>query len=182
MNFYDVLDINRDATIDVIKKQYKKLALKHHPDRGGDPERFKHISEAYQTLSDPEKRQDYDNPNPFSQKGGMSGVGNFYRSQHNFVDPNVIFQQFFSGNNGNGLFRHHPQSQNTTSFNIRTSSGMGGGMSANVFQKSTSTQIRGNMKVEITTEIKNGVKTQQIRQTNIETGEVVSSVNQQIGV
>ena len=57
MNFYDVLDINKDATIDVIKKQYKKLALKHHPDRGGDPEMFKKISEAYQTLSDPRKKK-----------------------------------------------------------------------------------------------------------------------------
>lgn len=181
MNFYDVLEINKDATIDVIKKQYKKLALKHHPDRGGDPEMFKKISEAYQTLSDPEKRKDYDNPNPFSQNG-MSGGRNFHQYRHNFVDPNIIFQQFFANANVNGAFHQNPQGQNTKTFNIRTSSVMGGGMSSNVFQKSTSTQIRGNMKVEITTEIKNGVKTQQVRQTNIETGEVVSSVNQQIGV
>lgn len=172
MSFYEILDINKDATTDLIKRQYKKLALKHHPDRGGDPEMFKKISEAYQTLSDPEKRQEYDNPNPFSQNGMGGGGGNFHSYRHNFVDPNIIFQQFFNDING----------QNMKKFNIRTSSVRGGGMSSNIFQKSTSTQIQGNIKIEITTEIQNGIKTQKVRRTNIETGEVLSSVHQQIGV
>ena len=68
MNYYEILNVSKDASVDEIKKQYKKLALKHHPDRGGDPEMFKKISEAYQTLSDPEKKEEYDNPNPFPGK------------------------------------------------------------------------------------------------------------------
>ena len=59
-NFYDVLGVKRDASDDEIKKAFRKLAQKHHPDAGGDEEKFKEISEAYDTLSDPEKRKEYD--------------------------------------------------------------------------------------------------------------------------
>jgi curved DNA-binding protein CbpA len=59
-NYYDVLGVKRDASQDEIKKAFHKLAQKHHPDMGGDAEKFKEISEAYSTLSDPEKRKEYD--------------------------------------------------------------------------------------------------------------------------
>lgn len=179
MNYYDILDVTKDASADVIKKQYKKKALKHHPDRGGNAEMFKKISEAYQTLSDPEKKHEYDNPNPFSQQ--MPGGADFRHHHHhhqqpNFVDPNIIFQHFFNNN----FFHQHPQHQqgsherNTASFNIRTSSM--GGMSG--FQKSVSTQIHGDTKIETTTEIRNGVKTQTVKQTNMKTGATLTNVNQ----
>jgi len=181
MSYYDILNVSKNATFDDVKKQYKKLALKHHPDRGGDPEMFKKISEAYQTLSDPEKKRAYDNPNPFS--GNMPGGFHFSHTSHNqyenFVDPNIIFQQFFN----NEFFREQPnvniqipRARNTTTFNVRTT--QNGVMGTNIFQKSVSTKIDGTTKTETTTEIKNGVKTQTVRKTNLRTGEIVTNVKQ----
>lgn len=66
-NLYDVLGVAEDASQDNIKKAYKKLAQKYHPDRydGDDAKtKFQEINAAYQTLSDPDKRADYDNPAP----------------------------------------------------------------------------------------------------------------------
>lgn len=60
--YYDILGVPRDASADDIRKAYRKLAMKEHPDKGGDPERFKKISEAYETLSDDQKRAQYDAP------------------------------------------------------------------------------------------------------------------------
>lgn len=62
MSHYDTLGVDKNASKDEIKKAYRKLAMKKHPDKGGDPEEFKKISEAYEVLSDDEKRQQYDNP------------------------------------------------------------------------------------------------------------------------
>lgn len=176
MDFYNILNVDKNATKDEIKKQYKKLALKHHPDRGGDPEMFKKISEAYQTLSDPNKRREYDNPNPFSQNNGR----NHFHHPQNFVDPNIIFQNFF---NNNGSFRHHPQAQNTTTFNIRVPNVRNnGGINGNISQKRTSIEIRGNIKTETTIEINNGVKIKYVKQTDMKTGKTITNVTQQIKI
>ena len=58
--YYEILGVGRDATTDEIKKAFRKLARKHHPDAGGDEAKFKQINEAYEVLSDPEKRKQYD--------------------------------------------------------------------------------------------------------------------------
>ena len=71
MSYYDELGVQKGASMDEIKRAYKKLAIKNHPDKGGDPEKFKKISEAYETLSDPEKRENYDNPR--QDFGGFPG-------------------------------------------------------------------------------------------------------------
>ncbi|RHY28752.1 hypothetical protein DYB32_005737 [Aphanomyces invadans] len=58
--FYETLGVPKNASAADIKKAYRKLALKNHPDKGGDPELFKNITVAYEALSDPEKRELYD--------------------------------------------------------------------------------------------------------------------------
>lgn len=64
MSHYETLGVSKDASPSDIKKAFRKLAMKEHPDKGGDVEKFKKINEAYETLSDNEKRQQYDNPQP----------------------------------------------------------------------------------------------------------------------
>ena len=70
MSHYDTLGVSKDASADDIKKSYRKLALQHHPDKGGNEETFKKISEAYDILSDENKRRQYDmsSSNPFGQQ------------------------------------------------------------------------------------------------------------------
>lgn len=75
MNHYQTLGVSETASPDEIKKAYKKLAMKHHPDRGGDTAKFQEISLAYDVLSDPQKRTQYDAElqgfNPFTQNMGQ---------------------------------------------------------------------------------------------------------------
>src|SRR6056300_1252348 len=63
MDYYSILGVNKNASDQDIRKAYKKKSMQHHPDRGGNEEEFKKVNEAYQTLKDPAKRQQYDNPN-----------------------------------------------------------------------------------------------------------------------
>jgi curved DNA-binding protein len=77
-NHYNTLGVERTATAEEIKRAYRKLASQHHPDKGGDKHRFQEVEEAYRTLSDPNRRQQYDNPNPYdSNPGFQSGTFNF---------------------------------------------------------------------------------------------------------
>ena len=73
-DYYKCLGVSENASQDAIKKAFRKLSLKHHPDRGGDGTHFKKINEAYQTLGEPEKRQMY-NMQRNSPFGGMFGRG-----------------------------------------------------------------------------------------------------------
>ena len=74
-NYYDVLGVKEDASTDEIKKAFKKLARKHHPDAGGEEAKFKDISEAYEVLSDKEKREEYDTFLRYGAFGGAAGGG-----------------------------------------------------------------------------------------------------------
>src|SRR4029450_8193853 len=77
-DFYAVLGVSSSATQDEIKKQYRKLAAKHHPDKNpNDPkaaERFKEISDAYQVLGDADKRNHYDQMRQLGAFGGFGGA------------------------------------------------------------------------------------------------------------
>lgn len=74
MDYYATLGVGRNASDDEIKKAYRKLAMKHHPDRGGDEATFKKISEAYDVLSDPKKKEIFDlGGDPKNQNAGQWG-------------------------------------------------------------------------------------------------------------
>ncbi|MBR2397763.1 MAG: molecular chaperone DnaJ [Clostridia bacterium] len=102
-NYYDILNVKKDATADEIKSAYRTLAKKYHPDlHPGDneaAEKFKEINEAYETLSDPQKREAYDNPSPFGQGFGGQGFNGqgFDFSGTGFDDIFDIFSGFGGG-------------------------------------------------------------------------------------
>lgn len=86
-NYYDILGVNKDANEDEIKRAYKKLALKTHPDKnGGDDVMFKKINLAYETLSDPDKKRHYDNPNQMPNFGAFHEENIF---EHLFKNMNM---------------------------------------------------------------------------------------------
>jgi len=70
--FYNLLGVDKNASEDQIRKSFRKLAMSHHPDRGGDPEKFKEIQKAYEILSDKEKRQLYDQ---YGEEAATQGGG-----------------------------------------------------------------------------------------------------------
>jgi len=89
MDYYSILGVPRTASQEDIKRAYRKLAMKHHPDKGGDETRFKEINTAYDTLSDSQKRAAYDNP----------------QSQYKFnsADFNSNFEDIFGAFFGGGM-------------------------------------------------------------------------------
>ncbi|XVF33581.1 hypothetical protein REPUB_Repub17cG0180400 [Reevesia pubescens] len=87
--YYAVLGVPKTANQDELKKAYRKAAIKNHPDKGGDPEKFKELAQAYEVLSDPEKRDIYDQYGEDALKEGMGGGG-----PHNPFD---LFESFFGG-------------------------------------------------------------------------------------
>ena len=100
-DYYSILNVPKGASDTDIKKQYRNLAREHHPDKGGNKEEFQKIQEAYETLSNPEKRAEYDNPQPnininnggFHFNFDMFGQQHFHqqqsqpikRSDHNYT-------------------------------------------------------------------------------------------------
>jgi DnaJ-class molecular chaperone len=104
MDHYKTLGVTRNASPDDIKKAYRKLAGQHHPDKGGDTAMFQKIQEAYETLSDPQKKQQHDNPNPFGgmnfgHQGGNPFNFQFHQSTTTF-DMNDVFGQMFGQGHG----------------------------------------------------------------------------------
>lgn len=145
-DFYEVLGVNKSASADEIKRAYRKLALEYHPDRNKSKEaaeKFKEVTGAYEVLSDPQKRQTYDQYGSaaFEQGSGFAGgqgpFGGFGQGQRTgrygpftytyttsgdggdfggFSDPFEIFEQFFGGASPFGRAQRRPTYGLTISF------------------------------------------------------------------
>jgi molecular chaperone DnaJ len=119
-DYYEALGVSRTATTDEIKKAFRKLARKHHPDAGGSEEKFKEINEAYEVLSDTEKRKQYDQFGQYYGEGfkpgagagpfGGAGAGGQYQ-QVNFEDLGDIFGSMFGGGGFGGGAAQQPQAR-----------------------------------------------------------------------
>jgi len=96
--YYNLLGVDKNSDKTTIKKAYHKLAVKCHPDKGGDPDKFKSIAEAFEVLSDPDKKKLYDS----GGKEALNGLGT--------SNPMDMFSQMFSGNTGSNRVK---KGQNT---------------------------------------------------------------------
>jgi curved DNA-binding protein len=105
---YEILGVPRGASDADIKKAYRRLAGQHHPDKGGDTARFQEIQSAYETLSDPNKRAQHDNPSSFGP-GFHGHPGGGFEFHFGGGGPEDIFQQFFSQGFGANPFQRHQQ-------------------------------------------------------------------------
>jgi DnaJ-class molecular chaperone len=110
---YSTLGVDRNSSPEDIKRAYRKLAAQHHPDRGGNTAKFQEIQSAYDTLSDPEKRQQYDNPQPHG----------FHFHQGQGFPPGFedIFSAFGHGHPFGDMFGQRQRAQQNRTINIQTS-------------------------------------------------------------
>src|SRR3989440_447037 len=101
-DYYEVLSVSRTATEEEVKRSYRKLAVKYHPDKNPDDphaeEKFKELGEAYDVLMDADKRAAYDRFGHAAFAQGMAGRGG------GFHDPFDIFREVFGGGGGGGIF------------------------------------------------------------------------------
>ena len=116
-DYYEVLGVTRNASDDDIKKAFRRLARQYHPDVNKDKDaeaRFKEVNEAYEVLSDPQKRQMYDQ---FGHAGPGMGAGGAGFGDFGFGGFSDIFQTFFGGQAGGGA-RHGPQRGSDLRYNL----------------------------------------------------------------
>ncbi len=178
-DYYEILGVSKSAASDEIKSAYRKLARKHHPDidkTAGADVRFKEIGEAYQVLSDPQKKQSYDQfghaafdrgaggGNPFgggqyswSSSGNPFGGGNpnVQFDFGGFEDPFELFEQIFGGGFGSQM-RRKPTYQLNISFDEAMK-----GVTKEVEIESRNSQgrlVRQRMKIKVPAGVDNGTK------------------------
>jgi DnaJ-class molecular chaperone len=126
MDYYKILNVSKEASDSEIKKSYRKLAKENHPDKGGDPEKFKQIAEAYEVLSNKDKRTQYDtfgkfdgnmNINPFEifesmfRDIGLDSGDNVF-GDIDLGDFGSIHANFPQGSFNQGSFNQNPFMQN----------------------------------------------------------------------
>jgi len=167
-DYYKLLGVEKNASQDEIKKAFRKLAQKLHPDKpGGDEKKFKEINEAYSVLSNPEKRKQYDTFGSNFQNGAGQGAGGFsgfegfdfsnfqggFGGQHVDFDLGDIFSQFFGGG-----MRRTPKGQNISiDTTISFKESVFGTTKTISFYKKKDSQ-----KQEVTIDIPSGIEDRQI--------------------
>ena len=156
MDYYKILNVSSNVNDNELKKQYKLLALKWHPDRNENnkeeaEEKFKQISEAYSVLSDKNKRREYD------MKGTKINLNQ---------NPFDIFKHTFN----------HDINISNLSKPFSTSVRFSTNMQSSVYKKSSSVKIVNNIKIEETIEVKNGHTIKTIKQTDMNTGKTTLKV------
>jgi DnaJ-class molecular chaperone len=100
MDYYSTLGLKRGASDEEIKKAYRSMAMKHHPDRGGDERKFKEISQAYEFLSDPQKKQIIDLGGDPGQQQSFRNQGSPFEFHFGTEDLNDLFGNFGFGARG----------------------------------------------------------------------------------
>jgi len=138
MDYYAILELTKQATLSEIKKNYRKLAMKWHPDKNLDNKqlaetKFKEIAEAYGVLSDPEKRIEYDNR------------GNLNLDFENLINPHDIFRNFFRTDITNDhLFSNNNPFSNDPFFsnNLTTSNRHGTSTSKQIYTRNGKTFVK----------------------------------------
>ena len=122
-DFYEILGVSKKASDDEIKKSYRKLAMKYHPDRNKSNKeserKFKEVSAAYEALKDPQKRAAYDQyGHDAFRQGGMGGAQGFGDFAGGFSD---IFEEFFSGGFGSSSRKSRPSRGSDLRYNMSIS-------------------------------------------------------------
>jgi len=178
-DLYEVLGVSKDADNEAIKKAYRKKALTYHPDKNPDNKEeaekmFKRVAEAYEVLSDPQKRSRYDRGGMDSEGGGMESAFNifeeFFGGRDPFADFDAMFADFHGGGRGRGrgggLGGFGPMGSSmfddpfftdgfgggagSSSFMSTSMSSGGGGGGAVSTSKSTTTKIVNGQRVTVT--------------------------------
>jgi curved DNA-binding protein CbpA len=189
-DYYAVLGVTKDATSAEIKKAYRKLALKWHPDKNPDnveeaEAKFKEIAEAYDVIGDENNRRRYD-------RGGVD----FAFGGAGFHDPFEMFQDFFGGSFGDDLFHGHFRSSNSKKRGQRGRRNGGGDMfdtfgfgdffgggnmgGASFMSTSTSTSYVNGQKITTKTMNANGEQITEVYENDVLVKKTVNGVNQAI--
>lgn len=167
-SYYELLGITKDSSNSDIKKAYRKSAIKHHPDKGGDPEKFKQVAEAYEILSDPVKKQQYDSYGSVNPELSMDPMNLFTEFERMFNlsihDPGNITSHMFSGFSQN-------QSDQFNGLNMFLGGiggiGLGGiGLGNNMTSFSQTTIIKDGKKITTTTQNGTTIITQELVDNN----------------
>ena len=155
-NYYNILGVSENASDKQIKQAFKKLAKEHHPDRGGYTTKFKEANEAYDTLKNSSKKQEYDTIRKYGQNTGGQG-GNFHFTSSDFFGEDM-FENFFSGFGGPNVrtrtFR--TRQQQNKSINVRMSISIKEAM--NTLEKTISYRLPSNKEEFATVKIPAGVQ------------------------